>query len=121
MQLKNTAGIGAFLRICGKSKDEFEVGFRNIACCFFGPFHQTQRVIPKILAEPCILKLFCLIESIKIKVIQVYARNYVNFNQCISRAFHRADVSERPQQGAHERGFSGAKVAIQPDNHTGSQ
>ena len=121
MQLKNAPDIDAFLPISGKSKDKFEIGFRNISCRFFGPLNQTYRVIPKILTEPCILKLLCLIESIKIKVIQVYARNHVNFNQRIGRAFHRAGVSEGSQYGAHKRGFPCPKIAIQPDNHPGNQ
>ena len=121
MQLKNAPGTDAVLPIRGNSKDKFEIGFWNISCRFFGPLNQTYRVVPKILTEPCILKLLCLIESIKIKVIQVYARNHVNFNQRIGRAFYRAGVPQGSQHCTHERGFPRTKVAIQPDDHPGRQ
>jgi len=121
MQLENAPDLGALLPNSGKPKNQFEIGVRNITCRFFRPLNQGYRVIPKILAEPCILKLFCFIESIKIKVIQVYARNHVNFNQRIGRAFHRTGVPQGPQHGAYERGFPRPQIAIQPDDHPGSQ
>ena len=97
MQLENTPGISAFSSVSSKPENKFEVGFRNMTSRFFGPLDETHRIIPKVLSKPCILKLFCFIESIKIKVIQVYARNNVNFNQRIGRAFHRAGVTQCAQ------------------------
>ena len=121
MQCKNSSGIDALPLNCRETEYQFEIGFRNMTCRFFGPLDQTDRVLPKVLTEPCILKLFRFTEAIKIKVIQVYARNHVNFNQRIGRAFHRAGVSEGSQNGAHKRGFPCPKIAIQPDNHPGNQ
>ena len=71
MQLENTPGISAFSSVSSKPENKFEVGFRNMTSRFFGPLDETHRIIPKVLSKPCILKLFCFIESIKIKVIQV--------------------------------------------------
>ncbi len=121
MQLENTPGISAFSSVSSKPENKFEVGFRNMTSRFFGPLDETHRIIPKVLSKPCILKLFCFIESIKIKVIQVYARNNVNFNQRIGRAFHRTGMSERAQHGANQRRFPRAQIAIQPDHHPGRQ
>lgn len=121
MQLQHAPDLGAVLPNIGKSKNQFEIGVRNKTCRFFRPLNQANRVIPKVLTEPCILKLFCFIESIKIKVIQVYARNHVNFNQRIGRAFYRASVPQGSQHCTHERGFPRTKVAIQPDDHPGRQ
>ena len=97
MQCKNSSGIDAFPLNCRETEYQFEIGFRNITCRFFGPLDQTDRVLPKVLTEPCILKLFRFTESIKIKVIQVYARNHVNFNQRVGRAFHRAGMTQCAQ------------------------
>lgn len=97
MQLKNPPNVGAFLPCGGEAEYQFEVGLWNISCRFFGPLDQTDRIVPKVLTKPCILKLFRFTESIKIKVIQVYARNHVNFNQRIGRAFHRAGVTQCAQ------------------------
>ena len=121
MQLENTPGISAFSSVSSKPENKFEVGFRNMTSRFFGPLDETHRIIPKVLPKPCILKLFCLIESIKIKVIQVYARNNVNFNQRIGRAFHGAGMTERTQYRAYQRRFPRPQIAIQPHHHAGTQ
>ena len=104
-----------------KPEYKFEIRLGNITRRLFGPLDETHRIRPKVLAEPRILKLFCFIEPIKIKVIQVYARNYVNFNQRISRAFHRPGMSQRSQQGTNQGRLPRAEVAIKPDHHAGSQ
>ena len=121
MQCKNSSGIDAFLLNCRETEYQFEIGFRNMTCRFFGPLDQTDRVLPKVLTEPCILKLFRFTESIKIKVIQVYARNHVNFNQRVGRAFHGAGMTERTQYRAYQRRFPRPQIAIQPDHHPGMQ
>ena len=121
MQLENTPGISAFSSVSSKPENKFEVGFRNMTSRFFGPLDQTDRVLPKVLTEPCILKLFRFTESIKIKVIQVYARNHVNFNQRVGRAFHGAGMTERTQYRAYQRRFPRPQIAIQPDHHPGMQ
>ena len=97
MQLKNPPNVGAFLPCGSEAEYQLEVGLWNISCRFFGPLDQTDRIVPKVLTKPCILKLFRFTESIKIKVIQVYARNHVNFNQRVGRAFHRAGVTQCAQ------------------------
>ena len=75
----------------------------------------------KVLVETRIKILFWLIESIEIKVIEVYSRNRMNFNQRVGGAFHRAGVARRAQQAAHQSGLAGAQVAVQPCNVTGLQ
>ena len=62
-------------------KDEGEIGLRHIANGLFWPFNQAHGIVTEILAQTRIFKLFWMTETIKIKVIPVYARNYVNFNQ----------------------------------------
>ena len=98
---------------------EREIGGRDEAGRFLGPLDQTHGVIAEIFVQPGIGKLFWIAETIKIKVIPVYARNYVNFNQCVSRAFHGAGVPQGPEQGAHQRGLARTEVAIEPYDHTG--
>ena len=121
MQLENTPGISAFSSVSSKPENKFEVGFRNMTSRFFGPLDETHRIIPKVLSKPCILKLFCFIESIKIKVIQVYARNNVNFNQRIGRAFHRPLMPRLPEHRAYQRGLAGAQIPVQPDHHAAAE
>jgi epoxyqueuosine reductase len=105
------------LRRFGKTEDEFEIGRRHLAGGFFGPLDEAHAIIAEIFGKTGICKLFRLIEAIKIKVIPVYARNYVNFNQGVGRAFHRSVVTEPAQQRAHQRGLAGAEIAGQPDDH----
>ena len=121
MQLKNPPNVGAFLPRWSETEYQLEIGLWNITSRFFGPLDQTDRVLPKVLTEPCILKLFRFTESIKIKVIQVYARNHVNFNQRVGRAFHGAGMTERTQYRAYQRRFPRPQIAIQPDHHPGMQ
>lgn len=54
-------------------------------------------------------------------MIQVYARNHVNFNQRVGRAFHRAGVAQGTEHGPNKRSFPGAKIAIQPDDQARNQ
>lgn len=98
-----------------------QVGRRYIADRFSRPFDQTYGITTEIFAKPCIRKLFWNVKSVEIKVIPVYPRNYVNFNQCVGRASHRAGVAHGAQQGADKRRFSGAKVPIEPDHHAGNE
>ena len=91
-----------------KPEYKFEIRLGNITRRLFGPLDETHRIRPKVLSEPRILKLFCFIEPIKIKVIQVYARNYVNFNQRVGRAFDRPLVSERTKHRTNQCRFPGA-------------
>ncbi len=109
------------MTILRKTKDEREVCLREIAGSLFRPFDKADTVISEIFFQSSIDKFFRIIETIKIKVIQVYARKYINFNQCVRRAFHRALVSQFPQQRTHQRGFARTQVAIEPDNHARSQ
>ncbi len=102
-----------------KTKDK--ISRRHVSSGLFRPLDQAHCIFTEIFAKAGIVKLFWFIESIKIKVIQVYARNYVNFNQCIGRAFHRTSVSKPSQKGASERCFAGTKIAIEPDNHARNQ
>ncbi len=97
-----------------KAEDEHEVGRRNVARGFFRPFNQTDRVVAEILAQTSIDKLFRVVETIKIKVIPVYARNYVNFNQRVGRAFHRPVMSQLTEHRAHQRCLACTKIPVQP-------
>ncbi len=83
---------------------------------FFRPFNQANGIVAEILAQTSIDKLFRVVETIKIKVIPVYVRNYVNFNQRVGRAFHRPLMTERSKHGAHQRGLARAQVPVQPDH-----
>jgi len=67
--------------VAGKAENEGDVRRRDMAGGLFGPLDQTHGIVAEILAQPSIFKLFRMIETIKIKVIPVYARNNVNFNQ----------------------------------------
>lgn len=82
----------------------------------FGPLDQTHGIVAKILAQPSIFKLFRMIETIKIKVIPVYARNNVNFNQRIGRTLHRPLVPQGAKQRARQRRLARAKLAVEPDD-----
>ena len=109
------------MRTFREAEDEHEIRRRNMARGFFRPFNQADGIVAKILAQTSIDKLFRDVETIKIKVIPVYARNYVNFNQRIGRAFHRPGMSQRSQQGTNQGRLPRAEVAIKPDHHAGSQ
>ena len=104
-----------------KTKKQDEISRRHIIDSLLRPLDQTHGVVSEVLAKTGILKLFWFIETIKIKVIPVYARNYVNFNQCVSRAFNRADVADPAQEGAGKRCLAGTEIAIEPDDHAGNQ
>ena len=71
----------------------------------FRPLDQTHGIVAEILAQPSIFKFFRMIETIKIKVIPVYARNYVNLNQRIGRTFNWPLVAQRTQQRARQGRF----------------
>jgi len=104
-----------------KTENQDEIGRRHIINGLLGPLDQAHGVVSEVLAKTGILKLFWFIETIKIKVIPVYARNYVNFNQCVSRAFHWSDVADPAQEGTGKRRLAGAEIAIEPDDHAGNQ
>ncbi len=99
-----------------EAEDEHEIRRRNMARGFFRPFNQADGIVAKILAQTSIDKLFRDVETIKIKVIPVYARNYVNFNQRIGRAFHRPVMAPLTEHRADQRGLASAQVPIQPDH-----
>jgi len=98
-------------------EDKDEVGRRHLACSLVRPLDQAHGIVTEILAKPCIHELFWKVEPIEIKVIPVYPRNHINFNQCIRRAFDGTDMAEQAQHGADQRSFPGAKVAVEPDDH----
>ena len=83
---------------------------------FFRPLHQANGSAVKVLFQAGIVPLFWMIESIKIKVIQTIPRNYVKFNQCVSRALHRAGVAKCAQQAAHQGGLPRTQLAMQMDH-----
>ena len=58
-------------RITGKTENEGKVGRRHESGRLGRPFDQTQRIVAEVLAQPSIIELFRIIETIKIKVIQV--------------------------------------------------
>ena len=60
-----------FRRGIRETEDHGQIRLRNVSCCLVGPFDKADRIAPEILAQPCIVKLFWIIEPIKIKVIQV--------------------------------------------------
>ena len=45
----------------------------------------------------------------------------MNFNQCISGAFHGAAVTRRAQYAANQRGLARAEVAGEPDHHAAGE
>ncbi len=107
--------------VFGKAEANHEVSRRQAALGLFRPFDQANGIVTEILAKPCIHKLFWKVETIEIKVIPVYPRNHINFNQCIGRAFDRPAVTSCAQQCAHEGGLAGTKVAVKPDHHAGNK
>lgn len=112
-ELEQTPGFG---RLPGKTKDQREISRRHVTSSLLRPLDEAHAIIAEIFAKAGIFKLCWVIESIKIKVIPVYARNYVNFNQRIGRTLDRTAVAERTQQRAHQRGFSGTQLAVEPDD-----
>jgi len=67
LQFKASPGCGRV----GNPENKGEIGRRHIADCFVGPLDQTHGIVPKVFAKTGIFKLFCFIETIKIKVIPV--------------------------------------------------
>ncbi len=100
-----------------------QVGRNEIGLCFVRPFDQADaRCAPvsgKVFIEARIKILFRLVEPIEIKVIEVYSRNWMNFNQGVGGAFHRAALASGAKQAAHEGGLAGAEVAFEPDHASG--
>ncbi len=99
-----------------ETEDEREVGRRNMARGFFRPFDQTDGIVAEILAQTSIDELFRVVETIKIKVIPVYARNHVNFNQGVGGALHRPVMPELTEHRSHQCGLACTEVPIQPDH-----
>jgi epoxyqueuosine reductase len=104
-------------------KDDAQVGRDEIGLCFVRPFDQADaRCAPlfgKVFIQTRIEKLFRLIEPIEIKVIEVYSRNWMNFNQGIGRALHRAALASGAQQSADQCGLAGTKVTFKPYHASG--
>jgi epoxyqueuosine reductase len=98
-----------------------DVSRRHLPGSLLGPLDQANGIVSEIFAKPCINELFWKVEPIEIKVIPVYPRNHINFNQCVGGAFYRTDMAERAQHGAHQGGLPGAEVAVEPDHHPRSE
>lgn len=84
------------------------------------PFDQTDArcasLFGKVFIQTRIEIFFRLVEPIEIKVIEVYSRNWMNFNQGVGGALDRAVLAGGTQQAAHQRGLAGAEVAFEPDH-----
>ncbi len=88
---------------------------------FVWPFDKTDAVAREVFVKSGLQILFWLIEAIKIKVIEVYPGNWVNFNQGVGWAFHWPGFTTSTQQCAHKSGFASAQVALQPDHSTSGE
>ncbi|HEX5612264.1 MAG TPA: hypothetical protein VFX67_06400, partial [Burkholderiales bacterium] len=87
---------------------DLQVRRRQQAGGALGPLHDAERIRREVLPESCILPFLILLETIKIKVIQVYARKVINFNQRIGRALCAARMAKRVDEAARERGLARA-------------
>ena len=67
MQVKDAPGV----RIPGKTESDLQIGLGDVAMGFVRPFDQTDGIVPKVFAQTGILKLTWVVESIKIKVVEV--------------------------------------------------
>jgi hypothetical protein len=95
---------------------DLQVGRGKVRLRLLGPFDQTDAITGKVFIEARIQIFFSLIEPIKIKVIEVYSRNQMNFNQSVGGAFHRTGYTTCAEERANYLSFSGAQVAIEPDH-----
>lgn len=97
----------------GNPQDDLQIGRGKEGHCPFGPFDQTDAIAFETLVEAGLKKLFCMGESIKIKVIYGYSRIFIRFDQGVGRALDPAAVTQTPQEPAGERGFPRAQVSLQ--------
>lgn len=111
MNLREAAGMR-------KREPDLQVRWREQAGGTLRPLHDAQRIRREVLPESCILPFLVLLETIKIKVIQVYARKVINFNQRIRRALRAARVAKCMDEAARERGFARTKVAREVQHET---
>ena len=79
------------------------------------PFHEADASPRKVFVEPGIEEFFRTRQTIKIKMIQIYSRNCIRFDQGVGRAFHRSGMAQCPQYTSCERGFTAAEIAFEPD------
>lgn len=105
----------------GKLEANDEIWRWPVFGSLFGPLDQANRIVTEVLAKPCIQELFWKVETIEIKVIPVYPRNHINFNQCVGRAFDRPGMAACAQQRTNEGGLARAEVAVEPDDHARRQ
>ncbi len=96
---------------------ERKIGRGQHAGYSLGPFDDADAVVAEAFGKPCGLPFDGIVESIKIKVIKVYARKRVMFNQSEGRAFDRAAPTQCPQRAANERRLAGAQLARDRDDH----
>lgn len=83
-----------------------------------GPLDQADRVRAEVIAKACVLPFIGVSEAKKIKVVQVYARKRIKFNQRIGRALHLAAVAERRDDSARERRLACAQLAREVDDES---
>lgn len=64
---------------CLHGKTDLDVRLRNVGQGLVGPFDEADAFACEIFVQPGFEEFVWCIESIKIKVIQIYSRNYIRF------------------------------------------
>ena len=80
---------------------------------FFRPFGQLEAGAGKDVAKARVFPFTWVAEAVKVKVPDVKPFQFVGFHHRVGRAFDPALHAQSAQQVAHQRGFSGAQIAVQ--------
>ena len=96
-------------------QQDFEICRWEVGVCPVRPFDKADAVAFEIFVEAGLKKLFCMGETIKIKVIYTHSRIFIRFNQGIRRALDPAGEAQTAQQAAGQGGFSSAQITLQED------
>ena len=106
--------IGSPAGPCDAQRDH-EIGLRQPRDGALRPFDQADTIADEIFVKPGIEKFLGVRQPIEIKVIQVYLRDSIKFNESIGRALDVSCMAERAQQAARQRRLAGPQIALQPD------
>ena len=90
-----------------------QVGLWHATGGFFGPFGQFQAGAGKDVAKAGVGPLARVVETVKVKMPDIEARQFIGLHHRVSRAFDPSLHAQGPQQMPHQRGLARAQIALQ--------
>lgn len=95
---------------------DVKIGLRQGAMSALWPFDDPDRGLGEQIAQPQILQLLGITETIEIEMMQTPGAKRVGLDQGIGGTAHRAPMAKGAQQTAREGGLASAKVAIEVEH-----